>query len=257
MTRPFRALLFLSLFAASACGKDDPAEPHRKKGNVLFKKEEYAAAATEYEEALKLVKERTVKDLEVTAFAHSKAGEYDPAATLFLEAAQKKGDPKAKLETTINVAAMYLTQAHDLTKAEKYFSDAFALAPDSEAALGWLAELASQKGGARGTNAQVDVSQLDVALDRYDRLIAMSPTSSKHLVNKRIVLMKYIDFLGKQKVAAEKDAETNASDPQVKADFLDSAKKFQDHADQLKAALEETNKKFVDVSKAEKEAAKK
>ncbi len=254
MNRSVPALMLLAVWALAACAKDDPAEPHRKKGNVLFKKEEYAPAAAEYEQALTLAKERTVKDLEVTAYAHSKAGEYDPAATLFLEAAQKKQDPKAKLETTINVAAMYLTQAHDLGKAEKYFSDAFALAPESESALAWLAEIASQKGGARGTSAMADPSQLDVALDRYDRLIAMAPANSKHLVNKRIVLMKYLEHLGKQKAAAERDAEANASDAQVKADFLESAKKFQERADALKATLEETNKKFVEVEKAAKAA---
>lgn len=249
--RRLASLLALAVVAA-ACTKDDPAEPHRKKGNVLFKKNEYAAAAAEYDEAVKLAEKPSVKDYETAAFAWTKASDYDKAAERLVKSRELKDDAAGKLETTMSIAGMYLQSANDLDKAEQFFTEAFTLDPKNESALSWLAEIASRRGGARAINAMAVPGQLDVALERYDRLIAMNAAAPAHYINKRIVLMKYIDHLGRAKAASEKDAEANASDKTVQQDFLDQAAKFQARADELKAQLDETTKKLVEVQKAAK-----
>lgn len=250
---PLLRLVVVAVLALAACKKDPtPSELAHAKGDELYAKDDYAGAAKAFDESIALDAKQPVKDYEKAAFSHMKAGNFDRSAELLLATLSQKTDAAGKIETYKNVAGMYMQSAGRPDKAEEFFQKAFELDPKDDQTLAWLAELSSQQGGARATKAEADPKHLDKALERYDALIALTPNVPAPYVNKRIVLLKYVEHLGRLKAEAEKSAEENKDDKQVAGDFLDTAKKHQARAEELKLAYEDVSKKLGEVMKAQK-----
>ncbi len=251
-----RTLALAAALAVSACSKPEPFDTARVKGSELLTKSDFAGAAVEYEKSLELKPDQDVKVWDRAAFANMKANKYDRAAELLEKSLERRPDPAAKSETLRNIAGMYLQSAHDSDNAEKYFLKAVALDPKDEQALGWLAEISSQRGGVRVQTAEAQPEHLKIALQRYDAVIAINPTKPDAFINKRIVLVKYIEFLNKQKLSILADAEAQKKDKDAYADMQQQAADTQARVDELKAMLDETSKKLGEINKAAKAAVK-
>lgn len=236
----------------SACS-EDPAETHHRVAVDLFAKGEYAKAAAEYDEVFKLNPKLDEKIQKKGAQAWSKAGEYGKAAAILERIANTKAGAE-KLDGYREIAGMYMQMANDLDTAEKWFSKVLEADPKDDQSLSWLAEIASTRGGARAAGALAKPDQLDLALARYDKAIALKPDAVGTYVNKRIVYLKYLEYLQKQKTQALADAEVNKKDKQTAADFKNDAENFQKRYDEMKIALDEVGKKIGEINKAAKAA---
>ena len=246
--------LCIGLVLVSLCAcKEEPFDVARVKGSELLKKNEFAAAAVEYEKSLELKPDQDVKVWDRAAFANMKAGKLDHAAEILEQSMARRPEQAAKLETLRNIAGMYKEQG-DLDGAEKYFLQAAALDPKDEQSLAWLAEISSQRGGARQQTAEAKPEHLKIAIDRYDAVIALNSAKADAYVNKRIVLMKYIEAMNKQKLSILADAENQKADKEAYASMLEQATDTQARVDELKALLEVTSKKLGEVNKAAKAA---
>jgi tetratricopeptide (TPR) repeat protein len=246
------AALALSLFAC----KDEPFDTERIKGSELLKKDDFAGAALAYEKSLELKPEQDVKVWDRAAFANMKAGNYDKAAEVLEKSLSRRPEQSAKIETLRNIAGMYFQQAQDNDKAEKYFQKVLELDPKDDQALSWLAEISSVRGGARSQNAPADGVQLQEALKRYDAVIAVVPNKPDAYINKRIVYVKYIDLLTKQKLSILADAEAQKKDKEAYDSMMEQATDTDTRIAELKQQLDETTKKLGEVNKAAKAAAK-
>jgi tetratricopeptide (TPR) repeat protein len=244
------ALVLLSL---TAC-QDEPFDVARIKGSELLTKKDFAGAAVEYEKSLELKPDQDVKVWDRAAFANMNAGKYDRAAELLEKSLDRRKELAAKTETLRNIAGMYLQQGQDPDNAERFFQKAIALDPKDEQALSWLAEISSQRGGARQQAAEAHPEHLKIALERYDAAIALNPAKADAYVNKRIVLIKYIEFLQKQKLSILADAENQKADKEAYASAQEQATDTQTRIDELKGLLETTTKKLGEVNKAAKAA---
>ncbi|MFO0600218.1 MAG: tetratricopeptide repeat protein [Myxococcaceae bacterium] len=245
-------LCLAAAVAVSACNKEEPFDTARIKGSELLKKNDFAGAATEYEKSLTLNPNQEARVWDRAAFAHMKAGNFDKSAELLEKSLDKRADQAAKLETLRNVAVMYLKEAQDPDKAEAWFQKVLALDAKDEQALSWLAEISSQRGGARSMTAVADGIHLTKALERYDAVIAVVPTKPDAYINKRIVLVKYIDALTKQRLSILADAEAQKKDKEAYDSMMEQASDTEKRIDELKAMLEETSKKLGEVNKANK-----
>ncbi len=246
-------LVVVAVVALSACKKDPtPSELAHAKGDELYAKADYAGAAKAFDESLVADPKQPVKDYEKAAFSHMKAGNFDRSAELLLATLAQKTDDAGKIETYKNVAGMYMQSAGRPDKAEAYFQKAFELDPKDDQTLAWLGQISKDLGGASATTTEADPKHLDKALERYDALIALTPAVPAPYVNKRIVLIKYIEHLGRLKAEAEKSAEENKADKDVAGDFLETAKKHQARAEELKLVLDDVSKKLGEVMKAAK-----
>ncbi len=247
------ALTAGALTILSSCAPE-PFDAARVKGSQLLQKNEFQAAAAEYEKSLELKPDQDVKVWERAAYANMKAGKFDRAAELLEKTVARRPDAAAKLETLRNIAGMYKQEAGDLESAEKYFQKALALDPKDEQSLGWLAEISAQRGGARQQNADPQPEHLQVALERYDAVVAVNPNKPDTYINKRIVLMKYMDYLTKLKVSLLADAEKQKKDKEAFEDFQQQAIDTQTRIDELKAMFDEATKKLGEANKAAKAA---
>jgi tetratricopeptide (TPR) repeat protein len=247
MRHALSALLVIGL-AFTAC-KEDPADTHQRLAIDLFAKGEWAKAAAEYEEVIKLKPDLDEMVQKKAASAWAKAGEYDKAAAI-LERLGSKKTGEDKLNATREIAGMYLQTAHDLDKSEAWFQKALAMNPKDEQSLSWLAEISSVRGGARNAAVDAKTDQLDEALKRYDAVLALNPTSVAAWVNKRIVYMKYLEALQKKRTAALADAEANKADKETAGDFKKTADEAQAKWDELKVTLDEVSKKIGELNKA-------
>ena len=108
--------------------------------------------------------------------------------------------------------------------------------------------------GAPAAGQPLRAGELDVALQRYDQLIALNPKAPIPYVNKRIVLIKYVNHYKQAKLDAEKSAEENKADKVVAADFTTKAGEAQAKIDALTPVLEQTTATLSEVQKAAKEA---
>lgn len=244
--------LFAVVLAFSACKGPEPFDVARLAGSELLKKQDFAGAAKEYERSLELKPDQDPNVWDRAAFAHMKAGNFDRAAELLMKSQDRRKDAAAKLENLRNVAGMYLQQAKDLGNAEKYFQKAVELDPKDEQSLAWLAEIAAQRGGARAVQAEAEPQHLKVALERYDAVIALNPTKPDTFINKRIVLMKYLEFMKRQKLSILADAEAVKTDKEAYASAQEHAVSTQARIDELEAALKDTTEKLVAAQKAAK-----
>lgn len=248
------ALTALALLSLTACKDPEPFDVARVKGSELLTKNDFQGAATEYEKSLELKPDQDAKVWDRAAFANMKAGKFDRAAELLEKSLERRPEKTAKLDTLRNIAGMYLQQAGDSANAEKYFQKAVALEPKDEQALGWLAEISSQRGGARQQTAEAQPEHLKIALERYDAVLAINPNKPDAYVNKRIVLVKYIEFLKKQKLSILADADSQKADKEAFEDMQQQATDTQTRIDELMGLLEATTKKLGEVNKAAKAA---
>lgn len=250
--KTFRIAL-TALVLLSACKGEEPFDTARVKGSELLKKNDFAAAAVEYERSLELKPDQDAKVWDRAAFANMKAGNLDRAAEILEKSLDRRVGTAAKSETLRNIALMYKEQAN-LEGSEKYFQKAIALDPKDDQAVGWYAWIAASRGGAFQQAAPAQTEHLKIALERYDAVIALEPTRSAGYVNKRIVLTKYIEHLNKQKAEILADADAQKADKEAFADLQEQAADTQARADELKALMDATSTKLGEVLKAEKAA---
>ena len=250
------AVALISL-ANAGCGKKEPtpAELRLAKGDELFRKADYAGAAAEYDESLKADPTQDVKIWEKGAFSYLKSGNLDKAEGLLLKTLGDKASNEKKLERYKDLAGMY-QQAGRLDKAEEYYGEVMKLDPKDDASLSWMAEIASIRGGARANKGPVKTDQLDLALARYDKVIAINPMAPAAYINQRIALARYIGYLGEQKQVAEADAadKKKKKDAASAAALQASAAKLQERMDELRVRLEATNKALGAANKAARAA---
>ncbi len=193
----FRAALALVSLALLVACKGDPAVEHRKLGEELFGRSDFAGAAAEYAKSLALDPKQE-KLWEKLAFCRIKIGENEAAAEALVKLADFKPVPAQRAEVFRNAAGIFL-QGPDRVKAERYLAETVRLEPADEASLGWLAELAAEKGGARVDLAPAVPEELDSAIRYYTRLIELRPTGAAAHANRRLVLVKYLNYLGEEK----------------------------------------------------------
>jgi tetratricopeptide (TPR) repeat protein len=229
------ALLALPLALLACKSEPTPAEQHLNKANELYRSQDYKGAAAEFEQSLTLDPKQDIKIWEKGAFSYMKAGDNDKAAGLLLKSVGATNDAAKKAETYRNVAGMYL-QAGVHDKADQYFGEALKLEPKDDQSLQWRAEIASILGGARKNDGPVNTDQLDLAIKRYDELIALTPAATAPYINKRIAISRYLAYLTQQKALFDKDP---AQQQKLQARF-----------DDLKANLDATTKKLGEVNKA-------
>jgi tetratricopeptide (TPR) repeat protein len=253
--RRLPALLVLAL-SLSACPEPDPAEAPRQAGNVLFKKGEFEKAGAEYEKAIALDKKPEAKAFETAAFAYMKGGNLGKASELLLKTLPFKQDNAGKLEVYRNITGMYLA-AHRGMEAEQYFYEILKLEPKDPAAMGWLADFACERGGARSNTKAPVPAELDKALEWYAKVLEVTPDDIGVWVNRRIIYTRYADYWAGQKSAAEADAETNKKDKETAADFKQQAADAQVKIEEFQAKLVEANAKITELSKAKAAAAPK
>ena len=237
---PAAALLGIATLCAAAACKREPtqAELHLAKGNDLFRTQDYGGCASEIEQSLGLDPQQPQAIWDKCSFCYMKANKLDKAGDTLVKAAQVTVKAEDKLANFRNAAGMYM-QGNLSAQAEKAFMEAVKVDPKDKDSLEWLAEMASQRGGARRNDGVIQMEDLEAALGRYDELTTLFPAAPGNYVNKRIVLGRIIGALiGKQKYAPEKDKEAQA--------------KLAARIDELKAKLEETNKKMSEALKAAK-----
>jgi tetratricopeptide (TPR) repeat protein len=245
-------LLVLATTILSAC-EEDAATAHHRLAVDLYKKGDYAKAAAEYDEYFRLDGHVDEQIQRKGAQAWAKSGDYQKAVGILQRLADAKTGTE-KIDAYRQIAGMYLQTAHDLDKAEEWFNKVLAMDARDEASMGWLAEIAAARGGARNQAAPADPKMLDLALERFDKVIAMNPGNIGPYVNKRIVYIKYLNFLQKQKEQALADAEANKKDKATFKDFNDKADEIQARWDAMKATLDQLGEKISEMSKAAKAA---
>ncbi|MDP2269619.1 MAG: hypothetical protein Q8N23_10360 [Archangium sp.] len=244
-------IAFTTLALLSSCTDPEPFNVARVKGSELLKKGDFLAAAAEYEKSLELKPEQDAKVWDRAAFANMKGGKLDRAAELLEKSLDRRPDLAAKSDTLRNIAGMY-KEGGDLDGAEKYFQKAVVLDPKDEQSLGWLAFISSTRGGAQSQAAEAQPEHLKIALERYDAVIAMNPTKVDSFINKRIVLVKYLDHLNKQKLSILADAESQKADKEAYASAQEQATDTQTRIDELKVLLDSTSKTLGELNKAAK-----
>jgi tetratricopeptide (TPR) repeat protein len=169
----------------------DPAQIHRQAGDLSLRDGRWSQAAKEYGESLDAAPAQE-KVWERKAFAHMQAGELDAAEAALLRTLEFRAEPERKAEVYRNVAGMFL-QKNAPERAEKYFAQAAAADPRDALSIQWLAEMASQRGGARDGRAPLVAEELQKALGYYDQALAVRPDDSALLIGKRIVLAKFLE----------------------------------------------------------------
>ncbi len=197
-------LLLLALTGAvSGCkGRQNPGVQDRLHGDTLLQAGQYTEAAERYRLATE-ANPRDPKLWERRAYALMQAGQMDEAAEALLHTQALATDVARRAETLRNVAFVYLRSTTP-EKAEHYFQEALALVPGDTESLMWLAELASQRGGARDKDAEALVEHLERAIAYYDRVLSLEPDSLLATVNKRVAVLKLIRFHEQQRKAAQR-----------------------------------------------------
>jgi tetratricopeptide (TPR) repeat protein len=234
--------------------KNDPARVHRQKGIDAFKHERWAEAADEWAASLAAKPEQ--RELyEKQAFAAAKAGRLDEAAQTLQKTIAFKETPKDKLDVTRKIAAMYM-QGNRPDKAEQHFLEILKQEPKDDATITWLGEIHSQLGGARAAVAPADLPHLEQAIAYYDQASALNPDNPTPYVNKRIALIKTVDYWQQKKNAADKEeAELPKKKKKEKAEAKARSDEFQAKIDELKPKLEETTAKLSEAMKKKAGAA--
>ncbi len=237
-----------------ACQKENPATAHIDKGDELYSKQQWKAAADEYSLALQTDPKQD-QIWERKAMALLKGGDLDGGIVSLVQLAEYQTDPKKKAERYRSVAGLYLE--HSMPDgAERYFQEALKADPKDLDALAWLGEIASQRGGARSNTSPGDPVYLEKAVSIFDQLIAINPAAPIPYVNKRIALMKLMAYERKQKEFADMDAQENRKQPEKLAEAKARGEQHQARADALKTQVDEVSQKFTEVQKAAKAAQK-
>jgi tetratricopeptide (TPR) repeat protein len=250
------AVILASLLGAAgffACKKPDPVAVHREKGDELFSKEEWEAAAAEYSLSLEADPKQD-KIWERKAGALMNAGKTDQAAASLLKLLDFATSPKEKSETYRKVANIYL-QVKKPDEAEKYFLEALKVDPNDTDSLSWLGEIASTRGGARAAQLRAQPAYLEKAVAYYDRAIAVNPAAPIPYVNKRIALFKYYSHEQRLKQEAEQDLQSARGNRGKVEEAKARLAEHEQRAGDLKRQIDELGIKIAELQKAQKEAA--
>ncbi len=246
------ALGFVGVATLQAC-KEAPSKTHHRAAIEAFKNGEYAKAGAEYDQVYALDPKIDERVQEKGAQAWANAGNYDNAAAILERLANGK-QGQERIEMIRKVASIYM-KGNDLEKAETWFGKALALNPKDDVTISWLGEIASTRGGARSATAPANPEQLDLALKYYDDALALNPNRVGYYVNKRVIYLKYLDFLKKQGEQATADAEASKKDKKAQADLLEEADTARKRFDATKLAFDAANEKISELNKAAKAAA--
>jgi tetratricopeptide (TPR) repeat protein len=228
-----------------ACKKPDPAAIHRDKGDELFEKEQWTAAADEYELSLQADPKQD-KLWERKAAAYLKAGKVDDAAASLVKMADSAETPAARAEIYRKVAGLYLEQRKP-DEAEKYFLQALKADPTDADALAWLGEIASTRGGARAGQLVAVPAHLEKAVAYYDQAIALNPNAPLPYVNKRIALFKYMGYEQQQQAQAEQELRVTRGKAKIEEAKAKVAQ-HEAHAAELKRQIDELGPKITELT---------
>jgi len=227
--------------------KPDVAEQHREKANEFANQSQWRQAAEEY--GLSLQADPKQGELwEQKAYAHLQVKEFDQVEAAMIKLADFRTEPAKKAAVYRNIGGMWVQQGMS-DKAEPFFLKAAQIDPKDEQTLGWLAEIYAQRGGARSNSVQAKPEALDKALEYLDKVVALKPAESAGFVNKRIALMKYMEYQQLQKADAEKEA-AQEKDPAKQSQLKTKAEQAQAQLDKLKKQFDEVNQKIGEIAKA-------
>jgi tetratricopeptide (TPR) repeat protein len=191
------------------------------------------------------------KLLEKEAYAYMKSGDTDQAAAVLLKTMESKTDPKERVELLHTIANIYVEKGPP-EKVEQYYLEALKVDPKDLDALAWLGEVASQQGGARSAKAGAVPKYLEKAIGYYDQAIALNPSALLPYVNKRIALLKYVEYERLEKEAAERDAQSAKKRSPTLAEAKERAAKAQVKMDELRAQIEPISAKISEMTKKPK-----
>jgi tetratricopeptide (TPR) repeat protein len=236
----------LAIALATGC-KPDPATQHREKANEFANESKWKEAAEEY--GLSLQADPSQGELwEQKAYAHLQLKQFEEVEKAMIKLADSRSDPPKKAATYRNIGGMWVQQGFN-DRAEPFFLKAVQIDPKDDATLNWLAEIYAQRGGARANNAPAKPEALDKALEYLDKVTALKPNETAGYVNKRIALMKYMEYEQKQKADAVKEASQEKDAAKVK-DLQAKGDEAQARFDKIKKQFDDVNQKIGDISKA-------
>jgi tetratricopeptide (TPR) repeat protein len=235
----FRTALALAAIALLAACKRDPAIVHLETGDALMSRSDFAGAAAEYAQSVAAAPAQP-KVWEKLAFAKLKAGDPDGAAEALAKKAETETDPVKKADAYRNAAGIYL-QGPQTEKAERYLLEAVRADPKDETSLGWLAELASQRGGARVQAGPIVPAELDAAIGWYGRVIALRPESRAAHGNRRVALVKYLAALDDERAAQTARLARARKDPAAAEDATRRIAQAEAKEAELRPLLAESN----------------
>jgi tetratricopeptide (TPR) repeat protein len=235
-----RFALFAALASSTLAGcKPDLAEQHREKANEFANQSHWKEAAEEYGASLQA--DPSQGELwEQKAYAHLQLKQYDEVEKAMLKLADARTDPAKKAAVYRNIGGMWVQQGMG-DKAEPFFLKA-------DQTLNWLAEIYAQRGGARAQAAPAKPEALDKALEYLDKVVALKPTESAGYVNKRIALMKYMEYDQLQKAEALKDA-AQEKDAARQKELQAKGDSVQAHLDKIKRQFDDVNQKLTELAK--------
>lgn len=249
MRRAAYSAVVATALGLSACRKPpEPFDAHRLEGSARLAKDDFAAAAAEYERSLQLNPAQGPEVWERAAYANLKAGHLDEAAMLLDEAAKRRSTAAERLQHYRTLAAMFLQTGQGDVAAERYLLEALKQDPTDLPSLRWLAELAARRGGAQSESAAVHPEHLATAVERYDALLALAPDDAPALVRKRLVLMKLLEHLGRRQLTFEAARAAQQHDAAAVATLDEQVKMTQARVDELKAALAVTTRHLAKVA---------
>ncbi|HEX8701913.1 MAG TPA: hypothetical protein VF815_24000, partial [Myxococcaceae bacterium] len=165
--------------------------------------------------------------------------------------AEKLTDKKDILGSIANI---YWTTGRG-EQAEQTFHEVLKLSPKDETALGWLAEIYAVRGGARSAAAPLVDEHLQKAMGYYDQVLALNPNSPNTYINKRVVLIKYLENEKTMLRVAELEAQENAKKKDKLAEAQAKIAASNARITEFTAKIQEMNQKFGEATKAAKAAA--
>jgi len=243
--RKFVLLSTAALALASGC-KADPATEHRDKAINFANNSQWKEAIEEY--ALSLQADPKQEKLwEEKAFAHMQLSENEPFEQAMVKLAELKQDNLKKSEIYRNIGGVYVQKGMG-DEAERNFMKAVELNPKDDASLGWIAEIWAQRGGARAMNVPAVPPALEKALEYTDKVIALKPDETAGYINKRIALIKYIDYWQQQKAKSDAEAMSERNKEKRK-ELLAKGDQFLPQIDKYKKILDETSAKLAEAAK--------
>jgi tetratricopeptide (TPR) repeat protein len=235
-----------ALLLATGC-KPDPATEHREKAIKISNESQWKEAVAEY--ALSLQADPKQEKLwEEKAYAHMQLQENEPFEAAMVKLAELKQDNTQKAEIYRNIGGVYVQKGMG-DEAERNFMKAVALNPKDDQSLGWIAEIWAQRGGARAMNVPAVPAALDKALEYTDKVIALKPDETAGYINKRIALMKYIDYWQQQKASADRDVMGAGRDKEKRKELMAKADALTPNIDKYKKMLDETSKGLAEAAK--------
>jgi tetratricopeptide (TPR) repeat protein len=243
--------LVLGVLTLGTTACEDPPTPamiHRVKASEHMVKKEFKQAAAEYELSLK-DDPKQEKVWEKKAFAHMQVGETDKALESLQKLLEFRTDPTARAEVYSSMASLYMTSGR-AEQAEQTFTEVLKINPKDESALGWLAEIYAQRGGARSMAAPLVDEHLQKALGYYDQVIAINPNSANTYLNKRVVMAKYMEHERVQQQVANLEMIENAKKPAMVAEAKAKLEASAARMEEFKTKINELNQKFAEAQKA-------